>query len=91
LSRLLVFVYFVEAGLLLLVAPWSAFWERNYFVTLLPAGREVLLNHFVRGAISGIGLVCLGAALGELGSLLAQRQARPGDDEDHRPRGIGVE
>jgi hypothetical protein len=82
-----VFAYFVEAGLLLLVAPWSAFWERNYFVTHLPAGREILLNHFVRGAVSGIGLVCLGAALGELGTLLAQRQARARDDLEHGPRG----
>lgn len=77
------FAYFVEAGLLLLVAPWSAFWERNYFVTHLPAGRDILLNHFVRGAISGIGLVCLGAALGELGTLLAQRLAVTGKDAGH--------
>lgn len=88
-SRLLVFAYFVEAGLLLLVAPWSAFWERNYFVTYLPVGREILLNDFVRGAVSGIGLVCLGAALGELGTLLAQRRAVTGDDGSQGPRGAG--
>ncbi len=46
--------------------PWSAFWERNYFVGLVPAVAPALLNHYVRGAVSGIGLVCLGAAAAEL-------------------------
>jgi hypothetical protein len=98
LSRFLVFAYFFEAGLLLLVAPWSAFWERNYFVTQAPLVGEVLLNHFVRGAVSGVGLVCLGAALSELGALLALR--RPVTEPDAGsgadgggggPRSSGVE
>lgn len=50
----------------MLVVPWSAFWERNYFVGLMPAFAPTLLNHYVRGAVSGIGLVCLGAAASEL-------------------------
>ena len=38
-SRVLVFAYFLEAGLALLVVPWTVFWERNYFIegTLLGA------------------------------------------------------
>jgi hypothetical protein len=63
------FVYFLETGLLLLVVPWSVFWERNLFLDRLPALSGVLLNHFVRGAVSGIGLICLGAALLELATL----------------------
>jgi hypothetical protein len=74
-SRLLLFVYLVEAGLLLLAAPWSVFWERNIFVELLPPLGRVLTNHFVRGAVSGIGCVCLFAALGELAVLFAERRA----------------
>ena len=81
------FAYFFEAGLLLLVVPWSAFWERNYFVTHLPVVREVLLNHFVRGAVSGVGLLCLGAALGELATMLAQRRAQPGYSPDQGQEG----
>jgi hypothetical protein len=55
--RILVAAYLVEAGLLLLVAPWMASWQQNYF-----AARFVLLsawmsNPFVRGGISGVGLV----------------------------------
>lgn len=77
---------------MLLVVPWSAFWERNYFVTRVPVVREALLNHFARGAISGVGLVCLGAALGELASMLAQRGAQAGSgpgggEEGTRGRG----
>jgi hypothetical protein len=74
-TRLLAFVYFLEAGLLLLVVPWSTFWERNLFVERLPWLGHVFLNHFIRGAISGIGLICLGAAIAELGSLVRQRRA----------------
>jgi len=81
-----VFAYFFEAGLLLLVVPWSAFWERNFFVARMPTLGEVLLNHFVRGAISGVGLVCLGAALGELAAILAQRR---GPAEYDSGRGSG--
>jgi hypothetical protein len=59
------FAYFLDAGLALLVVPWTAFWERNYFIdgTLLGV---VLSNHAIRGAISGVGAVCLAAALAEL-------------------------
>jgi len=72
-SRFLAFAYFVEAGLLLLVVPWSVFWERNYFVERAPAVGALLLDHYVRGAVSGIGLVCLAAAVGELLALLGRR------------------
>jgi hypothetical protein len=84
-----VFAYFFEAGLLLLVVPWSAFWERNFFVTRLPTLGEVLLNHFVRGAISGVGLVCLGAALGELAAILALRRGHEDYDSDRTSGGPG--
>lgn len=67
LIRRLVFVaFFLEVGLLLLVLPWSAFWEHNYFAALWSPLRRVLMNNFVRGAISGIGLVNLYAAFADL-------------------------
>lgn len=58
--------FFLEVGLLLLVVPWSLFWEHNYFVSLWPGLRGVLLNNFVRGAVSGVGLINLYAAFAEL-------------------------
>lgn len=60
------FVYLLEAGLLQVVVPWTVFWERNFFVERVPAVSVIALNPFVRGAISGIGLVCLLAAFAEL-------------------------
>jgi hypothetical protein len=74
-------VYFLEAGLLLLVVPWSVFWERNLFVGQWSALQAVLLNHFVRGGISGVGLVCLGAAISEVLTLWRSRTQVAGADE----------
>lgn len=72
-SRFLLAAYFLETGLLLLVVPWSGFWERNYFVTVLPWLEVWLTNSFVRGAISGVGLVSVGAGVAEFGSLVLGR------------------
>jgi hypothetical protein len=60
----------------LLIAPWSALWERNYFTFRLPPLEPILLSGFVRGAISGLGAVTLGGALADLAALLARRRAR---------------
>ena len=66
---------FLEVGLLLIVLPWSAFWERNYFAYAWPALRPVLTNHFVRGGISGLGLVNVFAGFAELVPVFAVREA----------------
>jgi hypothetical protein len=65
----------LEAGLLLILIPWSAFWDRNYFVEVMPAVGAVLTNNFVRGAVSGLGVVNLLAALGELADMFSGRAA----------------
>ena len=31
-GRVLTVVYFVEVGFVLIVAPWTTYWDRNYFV-----------------------------------------------------------
>lgn len=61
--HLVMIAFFVEVGLLLIVLPWSAFWERNYFVYAVPLLEPILLSPFVRGAVSGLGLLNLAAAL----------------------------
>jgi hypothetical protein len=66
LRRLLFVAFFFEVGLLLVVLPWSAFWERNYFVALWPPLEVLVTNNFVRGAVSGLGLVNLLAGVFEL-------------------------
>jgi hypothetical protein len=71
--RLLLTVFFFEAGLVLVVLPWSRYWDQNYFAQLLPSLHTVLDNHFVRGAVSGLGLVNLLAGVAEIWTFLASR------------------
>lgn len=74
LRRLLLVAYFIEVGLLLVLVPWSPFWERNYFVHTLPFLDEIIRNNYVRGAVSGLGVVNLLMGFSELGSLLTARR-----------------
>ena len=66
--------YFLEVGLLLVLVPWSAFWERNYFVTMFPFLVPILRNNFVRGGVSGLGAVNLLLAFQDLAELLMARR-----------------
>jgi polyferredoxin len=70
LNRLLFTAYFIEVGLILVVVPWSPFWERNYFAQSLPLLQTLIRNNFVRGAVSGIGVLNLVAGLADLRALL---------------------
>jgi hypothetical protein len=74
--RLLLIALFIEVGLVLSVVPWSTYWERNYFVDGLPLLQSLLTNDFVRGAVSGLGLVNIGAGIAELFSLFAARRVQ---------------
>jgi hypothetical protein len=59
--------------LILIVAPWSAFWDRNLFFDTWPSLAPILHQAFARGAVSGIGVITVVAGLGELAGLLALR------------------
>jgi len=72
-KRLLVVAFFFEFGIALLVVPWSSFWDRNYFAETVPVIHTIIKNNFVRGAVSGLGLVNLASGLAELLSLLLAR------------------
>jgi hypothetical protein len=52
---------------------WPAFWEHNYFAFAWPPLRTLLTNNFVRGAVSGLGLVNLFAGFADLALLFAAR------------------
>lgn len=75
-SRSLLIVYFLEVGLVLLVAPWTTFWDRNFFIEAHPLAEAFLTTHAVRGGISGVGLLNLGAGVVELARLLVWREPR---------------
>ena len=78
--RLIYVAFFLEVGLLLLVLPWSAFWDNNYFALKWPAIRPFLSNHFVRGGITGLGGVNLVAGFVDLTLVFAARQPRDATD-----------
>jgi hypothetical protein len=54
-----------EVGLLLIMFPWSTTWKDNFFLNSVPGLKEILLSYYVRGAISGLGLVNVFMAIGE--------------------------
>ena len=73
--RLLLMTCFLEVGLVLALAPWSAYWDRNYFAESVPLLRAIVTNNFARGAVTGLGLVNIGAAVAELVSMFGARRA----------------
>ena len=66
-----------------MLIPWSAFWERNYFAEGSAALKALLTSNYMRGAITGLGLVNVWAALAELADMFGGR--RP---SDHPPSPI---
>jgi len=54
-----------EIGLFLVFVPWSNLWEHNALLIYLPL-RALLLNNFVRGGVSGLGVIDVFLGLGEL-------------------------
>lgn len=64
-----------------MLIPWSTFWERNYFVEWSPALEALLTSNYVRGAISGLGLVNMAAALIELSDFFTSRAPEPPNDD----------
>jgi hypothetical protein len=59
-------VFFIEVGLLLMVLPWSAFWDRNYFVYAWPGLQPLFTSAYFRGGVTGVGLLNLVAGFGEM-------------------------
>lgn len=56
-SHVLVVLLWIELGILLILVPWSEYWEINSFLYEYPRIRIVAGNAFLRGAISGLGVV----------------------------------
>ncbi|HWI20519.1 MAG TPA: hypothetical protein VNT81_22340 [Vicinamibacterales bacterium] len=63
----------LEAGLLLVLIPWSAFWDRNAFMESSATLSSLLRSNYTRGAITGLGLLNVWSALAELGELFGPR------------------
>lgn len=46
-----------EIGVLLILLPWLDIWDRNYFSHLAARWPEVWTSPYLRGAVSGLGVV----------------------------------
>ena len=60
-------LFYFEIGLYLVFVPWSQLWEHNVLLAYSLHLRGLLLNNFVRGAVSGLGVVDLALGFSELG------------------------
>lgn len=65
-----------------MLIPWSAFWDRNYFVEWSAACGALLTSNYTRGAVTGLGLLNVWAALGELGDLFGSRRGSDDSPSD---------
>jgi hypothetical protein len=52
----------LEIGLFLVLFPWSGAWEQNRVVNYSASLRPFLLSYYLRGAITGLGLINLWVA-----------------------------
>ena len=63
---LIVFVLFcLEVGIMLTVLPWTRIWTENSLLMGHLRLREFMMNNFVRGLVSGLGLVDIWMAIAE--------------------------
>ena len=46
-----------EIGVVLIALPWLGVWDQNYFSSVAARWPEVWMSPYLRGAVSGVGLV----------------------------------
>jgi hypothetical protein len=63
---ILFIVFCMELGLFLLIYPWTVPWQVNFIPAMIPAFRPIWLNSYLRGAVSGLGVLNLWIALIEI-------------------------
>ena len=68
------------------MAPWSGFWDRNFFARS-EAVASVLGNPLVRGAVSGVGFITALAGLAELAGVFMRRPRAEAQEPPPQPDG----
>jgi hypothetical protein len=57
-SKLVIFVMAcIYLGIILIILPWNEVWTQNGLIHRYPALRDLAMNNFLRGAITGLGFV----------------------------------
>ena len=79
LSSVLFGIFCFELGLFLLIYPWTESWSENYFSAAVPDHvvtfwHEGWNNPYVRGAVSGLGLVNVWIAVAEVFRMFSGRR-----------------
>ncbi len=65
-SAVLFITFCLEVGIFLVIFPWTPYWDGNYFSLLKPEWHQYWDNMYVRGAVSGFGVVNLYISLVEV-------------------------
>jgi hypothetical protein len=55
--RIILLLVWLEIGLVLILVPWSDVWDVNFFLYQYPTLGLIFMNPYLRGAISGLGLL----------------------------------
>lgn len=50
-------VFTLELGVFLTLFPWTDFWDRSFFSSFNPEWRLYWSNAYLRGAVTGLGIV----------------------------------
>ena len=64
----------LEIGLFLVLFPWSEAWDRNRAVVSFGFLRPLLLSYYLRGAVSGLGMINLWVAISQARELSKLRR-----------------
>lgn len=62
-----------------MLIPWSAFWDHNYFVEASSSLGRLITSNYTRGAITGLGLLNVWAALAELADVFGGKSSNSAD------------
>jgi hypothetical protein len=63
---ILLVAFCFEIGIFLVIFPWTPYWDTNYIGAMIPQWHQLWDNFYLRGAVSGLGVVNLYIAVLEL-------------------------
>ena len=66
-------VLMIYLGMIVAVLPWKEAWTENSLIIGLPTVRQILAHNFVRGLVSGLGLVDIWLGVSEAASFRVRK------------------
>lgn len=64
-SLVILVVFCLYVGLLLLLLPWTRYWQENHYLLTIPALGPILNSGIIRGVVSGLGLLDIWIGISE--------------------------